>query len=95
VKVTYQEGKGVWREYETHLLEFTDTNKGNSETATVRFGIPRVDGETVETGSFNFTASGASRNAENVIVVYDRAVAQYAREWERLWAESEEMKARY
>ena len=41
VKVTYQEGKAVWREYETHLLEFTDTNKGNSETATVRFGIPR------------------------------------------------------
>lgn len=41
VKVTYQERKDVWREYETHLLEFTDTNKGNSEMATVRFGIPR------------------------------------------------------
>ena len=40
-KVTYQESKGVWRDYETHLLEFTDTSKGNSETATVRFGIPR------------------------------------------------------
>lgn len=41
VKVTYQESKGVWRDYETHLLEFTDTSKGNSEAATVRFGIPR------------------------------------------------------
>ena len=41
VKVSYQEATGIWREYETHLLEFTDTNKTLSATATVRFGIPR------------------------------------------------------
>jgi phosphatidylserine/phosphatidylglycerophosphate/cardiolipin synthase-like enzyme len=55
-----------------------------------------VDGEMVETGSFNFTASAEARNAENVLVLRDLAVAQrYGKEWERLWAESEEMKARY
>lgn len=55
-----------------------------------------VDGGIVETGSFNFTAAGEKSNAENVIVLHDPAVAErYEREWDRLWAESEEMRARY
>ena len=36
------------------------------------------------------------RNAESVMVLYDPVVAQrYGQEWDRLWAESEEMKVRY
>lgn len=55
-----------------------------------------VDGEAVETGSFNFTAAAQSHNAENVLVLHDSTVAQrYGQEWDRLWRESEEMKARY
>jgi phosphatidylserine/phosphatidylglycerophosphate/cardiolipin synthase-like enzyme len=55
-----------------------------------------VDGATVETGSFNLTSAAESKNAENVIVLHDPAVAQrYGQEWERLWGESEEMKAKY
>jgi phosphatidylserine/phosphatidylglycerophosphate/cardiolipin synthase-like enzyme len=55
-----------------------------------------VDGVTVEEGSFNFTAAAESRNAENVLVLHDPAVAKtYGQEWDRLWAESEEMKPRY
>ena len=55
-----------------------------------------VDGETVETGSFNFTAAASEKNAENVLVLHDPTAAQqYAREWERLWGESEGMKAQY
>lgn len=55
-----------------------------------------VDGVTVETGSFNFTAAAESKNTENVLVLQDPAAAQrYSKEWDRLWAESEEMKARY
>ena len=55
-----------------------------------------VDGETVEEGSFNFTAVAERANAENVLVLHDPAVAQkYGQEWERLWGESEEMGARY
>jgi phosphatidylserine/phosphatidylglycerophosphate/cardiolipin synthase-like enzyme len=55
-----------------------------------------VDGATVEEGSFNFTAQAEQRNAENVLVLHDAGVAQrYGQEWERLWAESEEMKPRY
>lgn len=55
-----------------------------------------VDGETVEEGSFNYTAAAESHNAENVLVLHDPTVAQrYGQEWDRLWAESEEMKPRY
>ena len=55
-----------------------------------------VDGETLETGSFNLTAAAEQRNAENVLVLHDADVAKrYAQEWEWLWSESEEMKARY
>ncbi|MCI3086762.1 phospholipase D family protein [Escherichia coli] len=50
-----------------------------------------IDGRTVETGSFNYTASADKRNAENVIVLRDMpdAAQPYAREFERLWNESE------
>jgi phosphatidylserine/phosphatidylglycerophosphate/cardiolipin synthase-like enzyme len=55
-----------------------------------------VDRQVVETGSFNYTSAASERNAENVIVLHDPAVAQqYGQEWGRLWQESEELKARY
>jgi phosphatidylserine/phosphatidylglycerophosphate/cardiolipin synthase-like enzyme len=55
-----------------------------------------VDGVTVETGSFNFTASAEHKNGENVLVLHDRAVAQrFGQEWERLWGESEPLRSRY
>ncbi len=48
-----------------------------------------VDGETVETGSFNYTKSAETSNAENVIVLHDAKVAMdYVAAWQRLWDES-------
>ncbi len=50
-----------------------------------------IDGETLETGSFNYSSSAEYKNAENVLVHHDAAVARrYAQEWQRLWDESEE-----
>jgi len=41
-----------------------------------------IDGETVVTGSFNFTKSAEERNAENVVIIRDPAVAElYLRNW--------------
>lgn len=56
-----------------------------------------VDGVTVETGSFNYTAAAAGKNAENVLVVRNNpALAeQYTKEWERLWREAGDVKAAY
>lgn len=49
-----------------------------------------IDGKTVQTGSFNYTASADSRNAENSIVLHDipDVAAVYRREFMRLWGES-------
>lgn len=56
-----------------------------------------VDGQTLETGSFNFTASADKRNAENVLVVrhQPQLVAVYQKEFERLWQESQPLPAAY
>ena len=65
-------------------------NQGVQVRADYRYAIVHdkfivVDGDTVETGSFNFTAAASSKNAENVLVLHDLAAAQrYEREWERL-----------
>lgn len=42
-----------------------------------------IDGETVITGSFNFTKAAQEHNAENLLVVQDKALAaKYADNWE-------------
>jgi PLD-like domain len=41
-----------------------------------------IDGETVITGSFNYTYSAEHRNVENLLVIHDPALAaQYTRHW--------------
>jgi phosphatidylserine/phosphatidylglycerophosphate/cardiolipin synthase-like enzyme len=43
-----------------------------------------VDGAVVITGSFNFTKAAESKNAENLLVIRDAALArQYLENWER------------
>jgi phosphatidylserine/phosphatidylglycerophosphate/cardiolipin synthase-like enzyme len=55
-----------------------------------------IDGDSVETGSFNYTYAAIERNAENALVVWNaRPLAEaYAREWERLWEEAGSEEAR-
>ncbi len=50
-----------------------------------------VDGKTVETGSFNFTAAAEQHNAENVLVLWDDPplAALYAHDWQALWDKAE------
>jgi phosphatidylserine/phosphatidylglycerophosphate/cardiolipin synthase-like enzyme len=49
-----------------------------------------IDEVTLETGSFNYTTAANTHNAENVLVLWNvpQIAEVYAREWERLWAES-------
>jgi phosphatidylserine/phosphatidylglycerophosphate/cardiolipin synthase-like enzyme len=49
-----------------------------------------IDVETLETGSFNFTEAAVKHNAENALVLWHVAplAQEYAKEWNRLWAES-------
>ncbi len=42
-----------------------------------------IDGETVITGSFNFTKAAEESNAENLLVIHDRKLAdRYTRNWQ-------------
>jgi phosphatidylserine/phosphatidylglycerophosphate/cardiolipin synthase-like enzyme len=42
-----------------------------------------IDGETVLTGSFNFTKAAQEKNAENLLIIRDSTLAaQYAQNWE-------------
>lgn len=47
-----------------------------------------VDGQTVETGSFNFAPSAETENSENVIVIrgMPEVVQQYVTHWNSRWA---------
>ena len=54
-----------------------------------------IDGSTVITGSFNFTRAAQEKNAENLLVIYDAALAaRYTQNWEVHAAHSEPYKAR-
>ena len=48
-----------------------------------------INGTTVETGSFNYTAAAVKSNAENAIVLRNEPELAkiYADEWTRLWDE--------
>jgi phosphatidylserine/phosphatidylglycerophosphate/cardiolipin synthase-like enzyme len=56
-----------------------------------------IDGRHLETGSFNYSAAAADKNAENVLLLRDapEIAAVYAAEWEKLWNESDVINARY
>jgi phosphatidylserine/phosphatidylglycerophosphate/cardiolipin synthase-like enzyme len=50
-----------------------------------------LDGQTVITGSFNFTKSAEEKNAENLLVIRDKILAdQYTANWKLHADHSEE-----
>lgn len=55
------------------------------------------DARHVQTGSFNFSAAAANRNAENVLVMWNvpEIASVYDDEWRRLWDESAQLPANY
>ena len=56
-----------------------------------------VDGRHLQTGSFNYSAAAANKNAENVLVLHDMPdmVEQYQAEWGQLWDEGTDLTAAY
>lgn len=56
-----------------------------------------IDGNSVETGSFNYTKGAAEKNAENVIWLrdYPDVAAKYRGEFVRLWQQSQSLKPAY
>ncbi len=56
-----------------------------------------IDQKHVETGSFNYTAAAAKKNAENAIVIWNNAELAkiYLTNWREHWGHSEEYRAKY
>ena len=53
-----------------------------------------IDGQTVVTGSFNFTFAAEKHNAENLLIIQDRALAErYTDNWHKHREHSEEYQA--
>jgi phosphatidylserine/phosphatidylglycerophosphate/cardiolipin synthase-like enzyme len=43
----------------------------------------KIDGETVITGSFNFTKAAEENNAENLLIIHDKRLAErYTKNWQ-------------
>jgi phosphatidylserine/phosphatidylglycerophosphate/cardiolipin synthase-like enzyme len=52
-----------------------------------------IDGQAIETGSFNYTDAAAHRNAENQIYLYSQQVVdRYADAFEKLWDDAAKSK---
>jgi phosphatidylserine/phosphatidylglycerophosphate/cardiolipin synthase-like enzyme len=57
--------------------------KIDAEHAIAHNKIIIIDGETVITGSFNFTEAAQAKNEENLLIIRDKALAaQYAQNWQ-------------
>lgn len=55
-----------------------------------------VDGSCVETGSFNYSASAANKNAENAIYFCDSTIAnQYSNQFNYWWNQSDVVGSKY
>ena len=75
-----------------NLIKISDIPlRFNSNYAIMHDKYIIIDDKTVETGSFNYTASAEKRNAENVLVVKDdpALAKRYLENWRKLWDEGE------
>jgi phosphatidylserine/phosphatidylglycerophosphate/cardiolipin synthase-like enzyme len=56
-----------------------------------------IDGTSLETGSFNFSAAAANKNAENVLLLWNvsQLAQTYDKEWQKLWNEAQPITAKY
>ncbi|WP_235950134.1 phospholipase D-like domain-containing protein [Candidatus Regiella insecticola] len=56
-----------------------------------------IDGQTLQTGSYNYSSSANKRNAENVIVLWNMPTIamQYQQEFIRLWHEADVLSPAY
>lgn len=56
-----------------------------------------VDEQSVQNGSFNFTAAAQTSNAENITIHrgFPELASTFTKNWEHLWGESADYRARY
>jgi len=66
----------------TFLFNAGIPTKIDVQQATVHNKVVIIDGETAITGSFNFTKAAEENNAENLLVIHDKKLAErYIKNW--------------
>ena len=85
-KVTMKRSAGPM---DSHTLKEGDSYREGEDDPTTSpplyQGGSGIDGETVLTGSFNFTKAAQDRNAENLMIIRDPSLAaQYTKNWEAI-----------
>jgi phosphatidylserine/phosphatidylglycerophosphate/cardiolipin synthase-like enzyme len=64
--------------------------RGDGRHAIAHNKVMVIDGAVVITGSFNFTNSAETRNAENFLILRSEALAQrYQQEWQTHWSHAD------
>jgi phosphatidylserine/phosphatidylglycerophosphate/cardiolipin synthase-like enzyme len=67
----------------TFLFNTGITTKIDVEHAIAHNKVMIIDGETVITGSFNFTTAAENKNAENLLIIHDKKLASfYIKNWQ-------------
>jgi phosphatidylserine/phosphatidylglycerophosphate/cardiolipin synthase-like enzyme len=67
----------------TFLFNAGIPTKIDSQHALAHNKVMIIDGETVITGSFNFTKAAEEKNAENLLVIRDKKLAErYIKNWQ-------------
>jgi phosphatidylserine/phosphatidylglycerophosphate/cardiolipin synthase-like enzyme len=85
----------------TDLVTFKEMLLANSTMVDARHAIAHnnvmiIDGETVITGSFNFTRAAEESTAENLLIIKSRELARiYIGNWKQHREHSEPYEARY
>jgi len=56
-----------------------------------------IDGQSVQLGSFNYSARAAGNNAENAMIIWNvkQLAYQYGAEWQKLWDTGTDLRAAY
>jgi phosphatidylserine/phosphatidylglycerophosphate/cardiolipin synthase-like enzyme len=89
VKVVLDKSQNSTRSLAAFLQENGVPTRINSHYAIMHNKFMIIDNDVLELGSFNYTQAAEERNAENVMVIRNtpRVIADYARQWEKLWDE--------
>jgi len=92
VKVVLDRKQNGRRSLLDYLRESGVPTRINGHYAIMHNKFMIIDGRVLELGSFNYTKAAEEKNAENVLVIRDqpRVIADYSRQWEKLWEEGEE-----
>ena len=74
-------------EYDPFLQAGVDVRKDGNK-GLMHHKVMIIDGAIVVLGSYNFTASAETRNDENIVIIYNKTIAeQFMQEFERVWAQ--------